>query len=68
LRRMSELDFGVVVLDLRLPGKNGLEVLKEARAQGHSLRESYHGLPVGRNEGGGTRSGCCRLFAQALCS
>ena len=35
---MSEVDFGVVVLDLRLPGKDGLEVLKEARAQRPQLK------------------------------
>jgi DNA-binding NtrC family response regulator len=31
LRRISEKDFEVVILDLRLPGKDGLQVLREAR-------------------------------------
>ncbi|GAH74832.1 unnamed protein product, partial [marine sediment metagenome] len=38
LQRIGEVDFGVVVLDLRLPGKDGLEVLKEARAQRPQLK------------------------------
>jgi Fe-S oxidoreductase/CheY-like chemotaxis protein len=38
LQRMSEMDFGVVVLDLRLPGKDGIEVLKEAKAQRPHLK------------------------------
>jgi len=33
LQRIGEVDFGVLVLDLKLPGKDGLEVLKEARAK-----------------------------------
>ena len=33
LQRIGEKEFGVVVLDLRLPGRDGLEVLKEARAR-----------------------------------
>jgi len=33
LKTIAERDFGVVILDLRLPGKNGLEVLREARAK-----------------------------------
>ena len=33
LHRIGEVEFGVVVLDLRLPGKDGLQVLREARAQ-----------------------------------
>ncbi|GAH69988.1 unnamed protein product, partial [marine sediment metagenome] len=38
LQRIGEVDFGVVVLDLRLPGKDGIEVLKEARAQRPQLK------------------------------
>jgi len=38
LRRIGEKDFGVAVLDLRLPGKDGLEVLKEATAQNPKLK------------------------------
>lgn len=38
LRRIGEKDFGVAVLDLRLPGKDGLEVLKEATARNPKLK------------------------------
>jgi len=38
LQRIDEVDFGVVVLDLRLPGKDGLEVLREARAKRPQLK------------------------------
>jgi len=38
LHRIGEVDFGVLVLDLRLPGKDGLEVLKEARAKRPQLK------------------------------
>jgi len=38
LQRIGEVDFGVLVLDLRLPGRDGLEVLKEARAQRPQLK------------------------------
>ena len=31
LQTITEKDFDIVILDLRLPGKNGIEVLKEAR-------------------------------------
>lgn len=31
LKQISEKDFDLVILDLRLPGKDGLQVLKEAR-------------------------------------
>ena len=33
LQKIGEMEFGVAVLDLKLPGKNGLEVLREATAQ-----------------------------------
>ena len=33
LQKIGKIGFGVTVLDLRLPGKNGLEVLREATAQ-----------------------------------
>jgi len=33
LQKIGETEFGVAVLDLKLPGKNGLEVLREATAQ-----------------------------------
>jgi len=33
LQKIGEREFGVAVLDLRLPGKDGLEVLREATAQ-----------------------------------
>jgi DNA-binding NtrC family response regulator len=32
LEMMKKQDFGVVVLDVRLPGKTGLEILKEVKA------------------------------------
>ena len=38
LQRIGEKEFGVAVLDLRLPGKDGLEVLKEATAQNPKLK------------------------------
>jgi nucleotide-binding universal stress UspA family protein/FixJ family two-component response regulator len=38
LKAIAEQDFGVVILDLRLPGKDGLEVLKEAREKRPKLR------------------------------
>jgi NADPH-dependent glutamate synthase beta subunit-like oxidoreductase/CheY-like chemotaxis protein/NAD-dependent dihydropyrimidine dehydrogenase PreA subunit len=38
LKTVAEQDFGVVILDLRLPGKNGIEILKEARAKRPDLR------------------------------
>ncbi len=38
LKVIGEQDFGVVVLDLRLPGKDGLEVLREATAQRPHLK------------------------------
>ncbi len=38
LKRIGEVDFGVVVLDMKLPGKSGLNVLKEARAQNPQLK------------------------------
>jgi DNA-binding response OmpR family regulator len=33
LQKIGEREFGVAVLDIRLPGKDGLEVLREATAQ-----------------------------------
>jgi DNA-binding response OmpR family regulator len=33
LKTIAEQDFGIVILDLRLPGKDGIEVLKKAKAQ-----------------------------------
>ena len=38
LKAIDEKDFGVVILDLRLPGKDGLEVLKEAREKRPQLK------------------------------
>jgi len=38
LKAIGEQDFSVLILDMRLPGKNGLEVLKEARAQNPQLK------------------------------
>lgn len=33
LKTIAEQDFGVVILDLRLPGKDGVEILRQAKAQ-----------------------------------
>lgn len=38
LEAIAHQDFGVVILDLKLPGKGGLEVLKEAKAQSPQLK------------------------------
>lgn len=38
LEVIAKKDFGVVVLDLKLPGKDGVQVLKEAKAQRPSLK------------------------------
>jgi len=38
LKNVAEQDFGVVILDLRLPGKDGIEILKEARAKRPDLK------------------------------
>ena len=38
LKAIAEQDFGVVLLDLKLPGKNGLEVLREAKVQRPQLK------------------------------
>jgi len=38
LQKIREREFGVAVLDLRLPGKDGLEVLREATAQNPKLK------------------------------
>ncbi|MDP2916562.1 MAG: response regulator [Dehalococcoidia bacterium] len=38
LKNISEQDYGLVILDLRLPGKDGLEVLKEAKDKRPQLK------------------------------
>ncbi len=38
LKAITEQDFGLLILDLRLPGKDGLEVLREARAKQPQLK------------------------------
>jgi bidirectional [NiFe] hydrogenase diaphorase subunit len=38
LKTITEQDFGLLILDLRLPGKDGLRVLKEARTRRPELR------------------------------
>jgi len=38
LKTIAEQDFGVVILDLKLPGKDGVEVLREARVRRPQLK------------------------------
>ena len=38
MKTIGEQEFGVLILDLRLPGKDGLEVLREAREKQPSLK------------------------------
>ena len=38
MKTVAEQEFGLVILDLRLPGKDGLEVLKEAREQQPTIK------------------------------
>jgi len=38
LKTIAEQDYGVVILDLKLPGKNGIEVLREAKARRPQLK------------------------------
>jgi len=38
LQTIAERDFGVVILDLRLPGKDGIEVLREAKEKSPQLK------------------------------
>jgi len=38
LKAIVEQDFGVVILDLKLPGKDGIEILREARAKRPQLK------------------------------
>ena len=38
LKTIGEQEFGFIILDLRLPGKDGLEVLREARAKHPQLK------------------------------
>jgi len=38
LRTIAERDFGVVILDLRLPGKDGIELLREAKEKRPQLK------------------------------
>jgi len=42
LQAIGEQDFSLLILDLKLPGKNGLEVLREARAQNPKI----HGIII----------------------
>ena len=38
LEKIGEIDYGIVVLDMKLPGKSGLNVLKEAKAKNPQLK------------------------------
>jgi len=42
LKAIREKDFGVVILDIKLPGKTGIEVLREARA----IRPQLQGILI----------------------
>ena len=38
LEKIGEVDYGIVVLDMKLPGKSGLNVLREAKAKNPTLK------------------------------
>ncbi|MFA5316579.1 MAG: response regulator [Dehalococcoidales bacterium] len=38
LKTITERDFGLIILDLKLPGKDGLKVLQDARARRPQLK------------------------------
>jgi DNA-binding response OmpR family regulator len=38
LKAIGEQDFSILILDMKLPGKNGIEVLREAKAQKPQLK------------------------------
>jgi DNA-binding response OmpR family regulator len=42
LEKIGKKEFSVAVLDLRLPGKDGLEVLKEATAKDPKIKGDSH--------------------------
>jgi len=50
LKAIVEQDFGVVILDLRLPGKDGIEILREAREKRPQLKgviiTAYPSIPT----------------------
>ncbi|MFB0559281.1 MAG: sigma-54-dependent transcriptional regulator [Dehalococcoidales bacterium] len=50
LKAIDEQDFGIVILDLRLPGKDGLEVLREAKVKRPQLKgiiiTAYPSIPT----------------------
>jgi len=50
LKIIAEQDFGLVILDLKLPGKDGLEVLREARTRNPQLKgiiiTAYPSIPT----------------------
>ncbi|MFC1974648.1 response regulator [Chloroflexota bacterium] len=50
LKAIIEKDYGVVILDLRLPGKNGIEILREARKKRPQLKgiiiTAYPSIPT----------------------
>ena len=52
LTRISEKEFDLVILDLRLPGKDGLQVLREARLKKpQAERHHFNCLPHRGNHG-----------------
>ena len=58
LKAIAQQDFGVAIVDLMLPGKNGIEVLREAREKRPlSQGNNYHRLRLGADGGGGDEGG-----------
>ena len=48
LEMIAKQDFGVLVLDIRLPGKSGVEVLKEVKAVKPQIKSIMAFLQKGR--------------------